>query len=121
MAPEYGATCGFFRIDDKTLDYLRLTGRDEEQIALVEAYAKAQGFWLDADARRPDLHRHARARHGHRRARRSPGPSARRTRSSLTEVDDVFNADLLKVYDKERPDARARSRARTTTSATATW
>jgi aconitate hydratase len=47
MAPEYGATCGFFGIDDKTLDYLRLTGREEEQIALVEAYAKEQGFWID--------------------------------------------------------------------------
>ena len=42
MAPEFGATCGFFGIDDKTLDYMRLTGREEEQIALVEAYAKAQ-------------------------------------------------------------------------------
>ena len=50
MAPEYGATCGFFGIDDKTLDYLRLTGRGEEQIALVEAYARAQGLWLDAGA-----------------------------------------------------------------------
>jgi aconitate hydratase len=47
MAPEYGATCGFFPIDSKTLDYLRLTGRSEEQIALTEAYAKAQGFWLE--------------------------------------------------------------------------
>ncbi len=42
MAPEYGATCGFFGIDDKTIDYMRLTGRDEELLALVEAYAKAQ-------------------------------------------------------------------------------
>ena len=47
MAPEYGATCGFFPIDQKTLDYLRLTGRSEEQIALTEAYSKAQGLWLD--------------------------------------------------------------------------
>ncbi len=45
MAPEYGATCGFFPIDDKTLDYLRLTGARRTQIALVEAYAKAQGLW----------------------------------------------------------------------------
>jgi aconitate hydratase len=50
MAPEYGATCGFFPIDGKTLDYYRLTGRTEEQIALVEAYAKAQGMWLDSGA-----------------------------------------------------------------------
>ncbi|EOC3068611.1 aconitate hydratase AcnA [Cronobacter malonaticus] len=45
MAPEYGATCGFFPIDDVTLGYLRLSGRSEEQVALVEAYAKAQGMW----------------------------------------------------------------------------
>ena len=45
MAPEYGATMGFFPIDEETLSYLRLTGRDEGLIALVEAYAKAQGLW----------------------------------------------------------------------------
>ncbi|MGR3438586.1 aconitate hydratase AcnA, partial [Salipiger abyssi] len=49
MAPEYGATCGFFPIDDETLRYLRQTGRDEERIALVEAYAKENGFWRGAD------------------------------------------------------------------------
>ncbi len=49
MAPEYGATCGFFPIDGETLRYLRNTGRDEVRIALVEAYAKANGFWRDAD------------------------------------------------------------------------
>ncbi|UFM64439.1 aconitate hydratase AcnA [Paracoccus sp. MA] len=49
MAPEYGATCGFFPIDNETLRYLRNTGRDEERIALVEAYAKQNGFWRGAD------------------------------------------------------------------------
>jgi aconitate hydratase len=49
MAPEYGATCGFFPIDGETLRYLRTTGRDEDRIALVEAYAKENGFWRDAD------------------------------------------------------------------------
>ena len=48
MAPEYGATCGFFPIDNETLRYLRTTGRDEDRIALVEAYAKENGFWRDA-------------------------------------------------------------------------
>ncbi|WP_439155745.1 aconitate hydratase AcnA [Yoonia sp.] len=48
MAPEYGATCGFFPIDSETLRYLRNTGRDEDRIALVEAYAKENGFWRDA-------------------------------------------------------------------------
>ena len=50
MTPEYGSTCTLFPVDEKTLDYLALTGRSEEQIALVEAYAKAQGFWGYADA-----------------------------------------------------------------------
>ncbi|SDR83730.1 aconitate hydratase AcnA [Pseudomonas oryzae] len=45
MAPEYGATCGFFPVDTITLDYLRLSGRDPARIALVEAYCKAQGLW----------------------------------------------------------------------------
>ncbi|KFI31757.1 aconitate hydratase [Haematobacter massiliensis] len=49
MAPEYGATCGFFPIDNETLRYLRNTGRDEDRIALVEAYAKENGMWRGAD------------------------------------------------------------------------
>ena len=47
MAPEYGATAAMFFIDDNTLDYLRLTGRDDEQVALVETYAKTAGLWAD--------------------------------------------------------------------------
>ncbi len=47
MAPEYGATCGFFPIDGETLRYMRNTGRDEERLALVEAYAKENGLWRD--------------------------------------------------------------------------
>ncbi len=50
MSPEYGSTIAIFPIDSKTTDYLRLTGRDEQQIALVEAYAKAQGLWHADDA-----------------------------------------------------------------------
>ena len=50
MAPEYGATCGIFPIDHESLNYLRLSGRSEEQIDLVEAYAKAQGLWHDASS-----------------------------------------------------------------------
>ena len=98
MAPEYGATCGFFGIDDKTIDYLRLTGRSEENIALVEAYAKAQGMWfdpanvpvftktleLDMATVVPSL----------------AGPKRPQDRVILQEVDDLFNADLSKVYGK---------------------
>ncbi|HYD05016.1 MAG TPA: aconitate hydratase AcnA, partial [Reyranella sp.] len=97
MAPEYGATCGFFGIDDKTLDYMRLTGRDEEQIALVEAYAREQGFWLDPHGPDPiftdtlelDM------------ASVVPslaGPKRPQDKVVLDHVDDVFNADLANVY-----------------------
>ena len=50
MAPEYGATCGFFPVDDETIRYLELSGRPADTVALVEAYAKAQGLWRDAAA-----------------------------------------------------------------------
>ena len=53
MAPEYGATCGFFPIDQETLRYLKLSGRDEHNIHLVEAYAKAQGLWYDENQAEP--------------------------------------------------------------------
>jgi len=55
MAPEYGATCGFFPVDQVTIDYLRLTGRNEERIALVEAYSKAQGMWRDSNSPDPEF------------------------------------------------------------------
>ncbi|MAZ40071.1 MAG: aconitate hydratase AcnA [Legionellales bacterium] len=53
MAPEYGATCGFFPVDKETLTYMRLSGRDEQTIATVEAYCKAQGLWRDANSPEP--------------------------------------------------------------------
>lgn len=53
MAPEYGATCGFFPIDKETVRYLNMTGRDENRIALVEAYSKAQGMWHDERVAHP--------------------------------------------------------------------
>src|SRR5579863_6598013 len=53
MSPEYGATCGIFPVDKETLAYLKLTGRDEQTLALVEAYAKAQGLWHDKNSSDP--------------------------------------------------------------------
>ncbi|HZU63413.1 MAG TPA: aconitate hydratase AcnA [Novosphingobium sp.] len=98
MAPEYGATCGFFGIDDKTLDYMRLTGREEDQIALVEAYAKEQGFWIDpaiepvfTDTLELDLSTVVPS---------LAGPKRPQDRVSLPDVDDVFNADMANVYKK---------------------
>ncbi|RAP37925.1 aconitate hydratase 1 [Legionella quinlivanii] len=55
MAPEYGATCGFFPVDKETLRYLELTGRDEHRIKLVEAYCKAQGMWYDQNSADPEF------------------------------------------------------------------
>ena len=53
MAPEYGATCGFFPVSKATIDYLTATGRDKARVALVEAYAKAQGLWIEPGAEEP--------------------------------------------------------------------
>jgi len=55
MAPEYGATCGYFPVDADSLKYMELTGRDKDTVALVEAYAKAQGLWRDADTPEPEF------------------------------------------------------------------
>ncbi len=97
MAPEYGATCGFFGIDDKTLDYLRLTGREEEQIALVEAYAKEQGFWIDASA--PDAVYSSTLELDMGTVVPSlAGPKRPQDRVALTEVDEVFAKDMAETY-----------------------
>ena len=55
MAPEYGATCGFFPVDVETMRYLRLSGRDEATLQLVESYCRAQGLWYQADQPDPDF------------------------------------------------------------------
>ena len=101
MAPEYGATCGFFPIDDKTLDYLKLTGRDANQIALVESYAKANGFWrndaqkvgftstlsLDLAAVQPSL----------------AGPSRPQDRIVLREMKGTWQLALSDTFKHEDP------------------
>ncbi|MET0360158.1 MAG: aconitase family protein, partial [Sphingobium sp.] len=89
MAPEYGATCGFFGIDDKTLDYLRLTGRTEENIALVEAYAKAQGLWIDPAAADPVFTDFIELDMGSVEPSLA-GPKRPQDKVVLSQVDDVF-------------------------------
>ena len=97
MAPEYGATCGFFGIDEKTLEYMRLTGRDEGQIALTEAYCKAQGLWRFADAPDPVFTDTLELDMGSV-VPSLAGPKRPQDKVILTEVDDVFNADLISTY-----------------------
>ena len=99
MAPEYGATCGFFPIDERTIDYLELTGRDDDRIELVRVYAKAQGMWRDAATPDPlftdtlelDM------------STVEPslaGPKRPQDRVRLSDVDELFNAELEGTYKK---------------------
>ena len=99
MAPEYGATCGFFPVDERTIEYLKLTGRDDARIALVRAYAQAQGLWRDASLPEPlftdtlelDM------------STIEPslaGPKRPQDRVLLSDVDDRFNQDLEDTYRK---------------------
>ena len=93
MAPEYGATCGFFPVDGVTLDYMRLSGRDEHRIKVVEAYSKAQGLWresadpvfsdtleLDLSTVEPSL----------------AGPKRPQDRVALSQASSAFDAELTK-------------------------
>jgi len=114
MAPEYGATMGFFPVDDRTLDYLRVTGRSEEQVDLVERYSKAQGLWgtssqgetgpqyqdvleLDLSTVKPSL----------------AGPSRPQDRVSLSDLQTSFRASLSAPREKRGLGVSAADRSRT--------
>jgi len=99
MAPEYGATCGFFPIDDATIAYLRFTGRDDHRIALVEAYARAQGMWRDAATPDPVFTDTL----GLELSEVMPslaGPRRPQDRVLLGDADEAFEAELLGSYGK---------------------
>ena len=122
MAPEYGATCGFFPVDAVTLDFLRFTGRDEHRIALVEAYTRAQGMFYEAGAADPvftqtlelDLDSVVPS---------LAGPRRPQDRVALDGLDEAFAADLAKIWNKGAERTRASPWARTAATiwATATW
>jgi aconitate hydratase len=101
MAPEYGATCGFFGIDGKTLDYLRLTGRSAEQVALVEAYAREQGLWLDAGAPAPVFTDTLRLDMDSVEPSLA-GPKRPQDKVALSKVDEEFLANLAREYGQSR-------------------
>ncbi|WP_019994847.1 aconitate hydratase AcnA [Aureimonas ureilytica] len=108
MAPEYGATCGFFPVDKDTIAYLEATGRDKHRIALVEAYAKAQGMYFDASSEEPvftdtlslDL------------ATVVPslaGPKRPQDRVALTEAAPKFRSALTELQGGRKQSAVAKS------------
>ncbi|MFX6799832.1 aconitate hydratase AcnA, partial [Acinetobacter baumannii] len=105
MAPEYGATCGFFPIDEVTLGYLKLTGRQSDRIALVEAYSKAQGLWRNpgdepvfTDTLSLDMSKVQAS---------LAGPKRPQDRVLLSEVPKTFNA-LMELTLKPAKEAKER-------------
>jgi aconitate hydratase len=99
MAPEYGATCGFFPIDQRTIDYLELTGRDPNRIALVKAYAQAQGLWRDSSTAEPLFTDTLELDMGTIETSLA-GPKRPQDKVLLSEVDDQFNTELDDTYRK---------------------
>ena len=100
MAPEYGATCGFFPVDAQTLAYLRFTARDEERVGLVEAYCRVQGMWCEEGIADPlftdtlelDMATVATS---------LAGPKRPQDKVLLQGLDDAFNEELRDTYQKE--------------------
>ena len=102
MAPEYGATMGFFPVDEETLRYLRRTGRSDDEVARVEAYTKMQGlFRTDEAFADPEYHGYSSSSILPRWSRVSPVPSARRTASRLSDMKEAFRSALT-TSPKER-------------------
>jgi aconitate hydratase len=93
MSPEYGATCTMFPIDQVTIDYMRFTGRDEEHLALVEAYAKEQGLWHTADGIEPVYSEYATLDLGDVEPSLA-GPSRPQDRVALAGAGDAFKVAL---------------------------
>jgi aconitate hydratase len=99
MAPEYGATCGFFPLDERTLEYLELTGRDADRIALVKAYAQAQGLWRDSSSAEPVFTDTLELDMGTIEPSLA-GPKRPQDRVLVSDVDDQFNHELEHTYKK---------------------
>ena len=115
MSPEFGSTCAIFPIDEVTLDYLRLTGRSAEQVALVEAYAKEQGLWHDP-ARRAGLLRVPRARPVAPSCPSIAGPKRPQDRIALTDAKERVPqgaAHLRRRTTRATPGRRRASRPAT--------
>ena len=122
MAPEYGATCGFFPVDAETIRYLTMSGRAENRIALVEAYSKAQGMWRDTRLGRSGVHRPARTRSRRRRAVDGRPEASGRPHAAGRHRRRLRQGDGDRIQeDASTPPSATRSRAPATISAMATW
>jgi len=100
MSPEYGSTCAIFPIDEVTIDYLRLTGRSDEQCALVEEYAKAQGMWLDEDTEEAEYSEYLELDLSTV-VPSIAGPKRPQDRILLSESKEQFRKDLTKYTEDE--------------------
>jgi len=98
MAPEYGATCGYFPIDEKTLEYLELTGRSAQDIALTEAYAREQGFWRYDETTKDAIYTKTLELDISTVVPSLSGPKLPQQRVSMAELDEGFNRDLKEVF-----------------------
>lgn len=103
MAPEYGATCGFFPVDGETLNYLKLSGRSQEQINLVENYARAQGMWRDSNKPEPQFTDTMELDLGDVKASLA-GPKRPQDRVDLPKMKETFEGllDENKITDKDK-------------------
>jgi aconitate hydratase len=101
MAPEYGATCGFFPVDAKTIEYLRLTGRPEETVALTEAYARAQGLWLEPGHIHEPVFTDTLALDMATVEPSLAGPKRPQDKVPLSRVDEEFVANFTREYGHE--------------------
>jgi len=106
MAPEYGATCGIFPIDKETLVYLRLSGRGDDQVKLVETYAKAQGLWRDSNT--PDAHYSDVLELDMSKVVPSlAGPKRPQDRVALTDMQQTFASALPPMVEKRTKSGKA--------------
>ncbi len=112
MAPEYGATMGFFPVDERTLDYLRATGRPDDLVALVEQYTKAQGLWLSAEDPEPD-YQDVLTLDLSTVVPSLAGPSRPQDRVALSELQSSFRSSLTAPRDKRGLGVSAADRQRT--------
>ena len=109
MSPEYGATCGFFPIDDETLRYLRLSGRKEEQVELVEAYAKEQGLWRKDGAKQADYTATLKLDMGDV-VPSIAGPKLPHVRVPLTEAKENFSHTVAEMTKNREPSTNGEAR-----------